>query len=161
VSGQANKPMSKPAHALDRDIVRNELNADVKQGLSGPEAQSRLQEYGNNELDDGPGVQPLKILLRQVANAMMLVLIMAMVVSLAIMSWIEGGVIAGVIVLNIVVGFFQEFRAEKTMDSLRSLSSPTANVVRDGQTINVPTAELVPGDLVELKLGDTVPADLR
>lgn len=161
MSGQANKPMSKPAHALDRDIVRNELNADVKQGLSGPEAQSRLQEYGNNELDDGPGVQPLKILLRQVANAMMLVLIMAMVVSLAIMSWIEGGVIAGVIVLNIVVGFFQEFRAEKTMDSLRSLSSPTANVVRDGQTINVPTAELVPGDLVELKLGDTVPADLR
>jgi len=92
---------------------------------------------------------------------MMLVLIMAMVVSLAIKSWIEGGVIAGVIILNIVVGFFQEFRAEKTMDSLRSLSSPTANAVRDGETVNIPTAELVPGDLIELKLGDTVPADLR
>lgn len=86
---------------------------------------------------------------------------MAMVVSFAIQSWIEGGVVALVILLNIVVGFFQEFKAEKTMDSLRSLSSPTANVVRDGDTINVPTAELVPGDLVELKLGDTVPADLR
>lgn len=161
MSGQANKPMTKPAHALDRDIVTNELKADVKQGLAGSEAQSRLQEYGKNELDDGPGVQPLKILLRQIANAMMLVLIMAMVVSLAIQSWIEGGVIAGVVVLNIVVGFLQEFQAEKTMDSLRSLSSPTANVVRDGQTINIPTADLVPGDLVELKLGDTVPADLR
>jgi P-type Na+/K+ transporter len=84
-----------------------------------------------------------------------------MTVSLAIQSWIEGGVIAGVIILNIVVGFFQEFNAEKTMDSLRSLSSPTANVVRDGQTVNIRTAELVPGDMVELKTGDTVPADLR
>lgn len=86
---------------------------------------------------------------------------MAMAVSFAIQSWIEGGVITGVIILNIVVGFFQEFNAEKTMDSLRSLSSPTANVIRGGETINIPTAELVPGDLVELKLGDTVPADLR
>lgn len=86
---------------------------------------------------------------------------MAMVVSFAINSWIEGGVVVGVIVLNIVVGFFQEFNAEKTMDSLRSLSSPTANVLRDGDVSNVPTAELVPGDVVELKLGDTVPADLR
>lgn len=84
-----------------------------------------------------------------------------MVVSLAIKSWIEGGVIAGVIMLNIVVGFVQEYKAEKTMDSLRSLSSPTANVVRDGSTVNVPTIELVPGDLVELKLGDVVPADIR
>ena len=66
---------------------------------------------------------------------------MAMVVSLAIKSWTEGGVVAGVIILNIVVGFFQEFNVEKTMDSLRSLSSPTANVVRDGETINIPTAE--------------------
>lgn len=71
--GQANKPMSKPAHALDRDSVRNELNADAKQGLAASEAQSRLQEYGRNELEGGPGVQPFKILLRQVANAMMLV----------------------------------------------------------------------------------------
>jgi len=86
---------------------------------------------------------------------------MAMVVSLAIKSWIEGGVVAGVIVLNIVVGFMQELKAEKTMNGLRALSSPTANVVRDGNSMNVPTAELVPGDMVELKLGDTVPADLR
>lgn len=97
---------------------------------------------------------------RVFANASQ-VLILAMAVSLAIKLWIEGGVIAGVIALNIVVGFIQEYKAEKTMDSLRSLSSPTANVVRDGSTVNVPTIELVPGDLVELKLGDVVPADIR
>ena len=68
---------------------------------------------------------------------------MAMAVSFGIKSWIEGGVISAVIFLNITVGFFQEFRAEKTMDSLKSLSSPTATVVRDGQTVTVPTAEIV------------------
>lgn len=84
-----------------------------------------------------------------------------MAVSFAIQSWIEGGVVAAVIILNIVVGFFQEFQAEKTMDSLRSLSSPTASTVRDGKNLTVPTAEIVPGDMVEMKTGDTVPADVR
>ncbi len=86
---------------------------------------------------------------------------MAMAVSFGIRSWIEGGVIAVVITLNIIVGFLQEFNAEKTMDSLRSLSSPTAAAVRDGRTEVIPTAEIVPGDMVELKTGDTVPADIR
>ncbi|KAL8754933.1 MAG: hypothetical protein Q9199_003995 [Rusavskia elegans] len=161
VSGQANKPLSQPPHALPHPTVTQELRANADDGLSQQEANSRLEEYGRNELDDGPGVQPVKILVRQVANAMMLVLIMAMAVSFGISSYIEGGVIAAVIILNIVVGFFQEFNAEKTMDSLRSLSSPTAVAVRGGNTITVPTAEIVPGDIVELKTGDTVPADIR
>lgn len=84
-----------------------------------------------------------------------------MAVSFGIGSYIEGGVITVVILLNIVVGFFQEFNAEKTLDSLRSLSSPTASVVRQGRNQTVPTAHLVPGDLVELKTGDVVPADIR
>jgi P-type E1-E2 ATPase len=89
------------------------------------------------------------------------VLIMAMAVSFAIKSWIEGGVVCAVIILNIIVGFFQEFRAEKTMNALRSLSSPTSSVVRNSQSKVVATVELVPGDIVELKTGDTIPADLR
>ncbi|MCJ1285291.1 hypothetical protein MMC26_004631 [Xylographa opegraphella] len=84
-----------------------------------------------------------------------------MAVSFGIHSYIEGGVISAVILLNIVVGFFQEYSAEKTMNSLRSLSSPTASTVRNGKTEVVPTAEVVPGDIVELKTGDTVPADIR
>ncbi|KAI9925363.1 hypothetical protein AWENTII_011839 [Aspergillus wentii] len=91
----------------------------------------------------------------------MQVLILAMAVSFGIQSWIEGGVICAVIVLNIVVGFFQEYAAEKTMQSLHSLSSPTGTVSRGGQTLSVPSAEIVPGDMVELKTGDTVPADIR
>ena len=69
--------------------------------------------------------------------------------------------ICAVIVLNIVVGFFQEFSAEKTLNSIRALGSPTARVIRDGQSKVVPTGDLVPGDIVELAMGNTVPADLR
>ncbi|KAL8676901.1 MAG: hypothetical protein Q9186_006631 [Xanthomendoza sp. 1 TL-2023] len=161
VSGQANKPLSLPPHALTHTAVAEELEANKQDGLTVQHAQARLDEYGRNELDDGPGVQPIKILIHQVANAMMLVLILAMAVSFGISSYIEGGVILAVIILNIVVGAFQEFSAEKTMDSLRSLSSPTAVAVRAGNTQVVPTAEIVPGDTIELKTGDTVPADLR
>ncbi|KAK4999984.1 P-type ATPase [Elasticomyces elasticus] len=161
VSGQANKPLSQPPHSLSHEAVTRETKANADDGLTSSEARSRLEEFGRNELDDGPGVQPARILLRQIANAMTLVLILAMTVSFGIGSYIEGGVITAVITLNIMVGFFQEFNAGKTMDSLRSLSSPTASAIRDGKTITIPTAELVPGDTVELKTGDVVPADVR
>jgi Na+-exporting ATPase len=160
-SGQSNKELTKLAHALETQDLVQQLEADTENGLTKSEAAKRVEQYGRNELDDGPGVQPLEILIRQVANAMMLVLILAMAVSFGIRSWIEGGVVTAIIVLNIVVGFFQEYQAEKTMDSLRSLSSPTANVVRDGSSISVPSAEIALGDIVELKVGDTVPADIR
>ena len=86
---------------------------------------------------------------------------MAMASSFAIKSWIEAGVVTAVVVVNIVVGFFQEFSAEKTMDSLRSLSSPTATVIRSGHVIVVRSLDLVPGDVIQVKTGDTIPADMR
>ena len=161
ISGQSNKPISQPAHCLKWGQVAEELRADTDDGLTSEDAKKRLDDYGENVLGDTGGVNPGKILLRQVANAMTLVLIMAMSVSFGIGSYIEGAVIAGVIGLNIAVGFLQEFKAEKTMDSLRSLSSPTSTVTRAGQTISVATREVVPGDMVELKTGDTIPADVR
>ncbi|KEF61366.1 potassium/sodium efflux P-type ATPase, fungal-type [Exophiala aquamarina CBS 119918] len=161
VSGQANKPMSKPAHSLTFKEVLEELGASGIDGISPQDAEKRLEEYGKNELDNGPGVNPTKILVRQIANAMMLVLLLAMGVSFGIGSYIEGGVVAGIIILNIVIGFMQEYSAEKTMDSLRSLSSPTSSVIRHGESMVIPTIHVVPGDMVELKTGDTVPADIR
>ncbi|KAL3436860.1 hypothetical protein BDV09DRAFT_163870 [Aspergillus tetrazonus] len=153
--------LSQPAYCLPFDVVLKELGTNVDEGLTKDEAARRLQQYGPNQLDEGEGVSVVKILVRQVANAMMLVLILAMAVSFGIQSWIEGGVISAVIILNIVVGFFQEYAAEKTMESLHSLSSPTGTVSRDGETFSVPSAEIVPGDMVELRTGDTVPADIR
>ena len=161
VSGQSNKPLSKPSHALSFDQVKEEIGANLLNGLTDGAAKERLTEYGTNDLGESEGVQPLKIVVAQIANAMTMVLILAMAVSFGIESFIEGGVITFVIMLNVVVGFFQEYSAEKTMDSLRSLSSPTATVVRDGDAKVVPSGEVVPGDLVEVKTGDTIPADLR
>ncbi|KAK8087603.1 hypothetical protein PG997_002564 [Apiospora hydei] len=161
VSGQSNEPLSRPAHALSWEDVLSELGTDALNGLSADEAESRKAKFGPNELGDAEGVQPMKIIIAQIANAMTLVLILAMAVSFGIQSWIEGGVISAVILLNIVVGFFQEYSAEKTMDSLRSLSSPTATVVRAGRSQVVPSSQIVPGDIVEVKMGDTLPADIR
>ncbi|KAF3008599.1 hypothetical protein E8E13_007740 [Curvularia kusanoi] len=161
VSGQANKPLSLPPHSLTLAQVVDELSTDTWSGLDDAEAKRRLEEYGANDLGETAAVSPIKILIAQVANAMTLVLILAMAVSFGIRSWIEGGVVTFVILLNIVVGFFQEWSAEKTMDSLRSLSSPTARVIRGGQQFTVPSAEIVPGDVIEIKTGDTLPADIR
>jgi len=161
VSGQANKPLSLPAHSLTLEQVVDELKTETWSGLDDAEAKRRLEEYGPNELGEAEGVSVVKILIAQVANAMTLVLILAMAVSYGIQSWIEGGVVTAVILLNIVVGFFQEWSAEKTMDSLRSLSSPTARVIRGGQQVTIPSAEVIPGDVIEIKTGDTLPADIR
>ncbi|KAL8381891.1 hypothetical protein RB595_005914 [Gaeumannomyces hyphopodioides] len=161
VSGQSNKPLSRPAHALTSEEAIEELKANAEDGLSTGEARERLEQYGRNEFGEQKGVQPLQIFIAQVANAMTLVLILAMAASFGIESWIEGAVVAAVITLNITVGFQQELKAAKTMDSLRSLSSPTAQAVREGKNVTVPTVEIVPGDMVELKTGDTIPADVR
>ncbi|KAH8798603.1 E1-E2 ATPase-domain-containing protein [Xylogone sp. PMI_703] len=154
ISGQANQPLPLPAHALSCSRIIEEIKGNPQYGLTSEEAQTQLLEHGNNELDNGPGVQPLKILIRQIANAMILVkvLLMAMAVSFAIGSYIEGGVIFAVIVLNIVVRFLQEFNAEKTLDSLRSLNSFTASVTRNGSNETILTTYIVP---------DFIPADIR
>ncbi|KAE8156878.1 hypothetical protein BDV40DRAFT_305670 [Aspergillus tamarii] len=160
-AGLGECPLSQSAHTLPYDVVISELGTKSEEGLSSEEAKQRLHKYGPNKLEEGDGVSVIKILIRQVANAMMLVLILAMAVSFGIESWIDGGFITAVIVLNIIVGFFQEYAAEKTMESLHSLSSPTGTESRDGQTFAVPSVEIIPGDMVELRTGDTVPADIR
>lgn len=84
-----------------------------------------------------------------------------MALSYGVQDFVEGAVITAVIILNVLIGFYQEFQAEKKMDALRSLSSPSAAVVRDGNEETIPSGEVVPGDIVSIKTGDTVPADLR
>ncbi|KAG5518616.1 hypothetical protein PMAC_002584 [Pneumocystis sp. 'macacae'] len=152
---------SRPPFLLSPEELEKELCTSMENGLQIKDVEERLLKYGNNSIDNNDGVSMIAVLVRQAANAMTLVLIAAMIVSLGIKDWIEGGVITAVILINIVVGFFQEYNAEKTVDSLRSLSSPTAHVIREGSSFSVPSSQIVPGDVVELKTGDTVPADIR
>jgi Na+-exporting ATPase len=112
VSGQSNKPLTKPVHALPHDQVISEIHTHTEDGLTSSEAKGRLDEYGRNEIGSQDSINVTKILVRQVANAMILVLIMAMAVSFGIGSYIEGGVVTAVIILNIVIGFGQEYQGK-------------------------------------------------
>ncbi|CAK9438712.1 uncharacterized protein LODBEIA_P29360 [Lodderomyces beijingensis] len=143
------------------DEVAQHFHTNLVDGLTEHEAQAHYQTYGANTLGDGDKISYTKILAHQVFNAMILVLIISMIIALAIKDWISGGVIGFVVGINIVVGFVQEVKAEKTMGSLRNLSSPTARVTRNGDDITVPAEQVVPGDIVHVKVGDTVPADIR
>lgn len=110
------------------------LNTDIDKGLTSAQVNELQQKYPKNELDVGEGIPWYKILTKQILNAMIIVLALAMALSFGIKDYIEGGVLVFVIVLNVTIGFWQEYRAEKRMDALRALSSPSAMVLRDGKT---------------------------
>ncbi|KAK5676447.1 hypothetical protein LTS10_010747 [Elasticomyces elasticus] len=150
-----------PAHTLSVDAVALKLNSNVSTGLSNEEADRRLSDNGRNQLEVSGGTTWWRILVRQVANSLTVVLALAMIVSWVTLDFIEGGVIAAVIVLNIVVGFFQDYRAEQTIQSLLAMAAPECKVIRSGQTTTIKAEELVTGDVVQLTVGDIVPADLR
>ncbi|KAI2465862.1 potassium/sodium eff [Annulohypoxylon bovei var. microspora] len=146
---------------LSAQDVEKALDTDLERGLSSTKVAHLQETYPPNELDVGGAIPWYKIFLKQLVNAMILVLFFAMALSFIVNDWVEGGVLLAVIVLNVSIGFYQEYGAEKKMDALRALSAPSAMVLRDGRTQVVPNAEVVPGDVVILKMGDTVPADIR
>ncbi|KAK9236965.1 sodium-exporting ATPase [Lipomyces kononenkoae] len=137
------------------------LDTNVETGLSSVNVAAAQLTYGPNKLTSEGGVTWYSILAKQISNAMILVLVLAMALAYGVSDYVEAGVISAVIVSNVLTGFYQEFRAEQNMDALRSLSSPSATVIRNGQADTIPAGEVVPGDIVLVKTGDTVPADLR
>jgi P-type Na+/K+ transporter len=137
------------------------FQTDKIHGLSNEYAKQLLQTYGPNSLGNEQKISIASILMRQTFNAMIIVLFISMIISFAIKDWITGGVIAFIIGLNVAIGAQQEFKAEKTMGSLKDLSSPSAVVIRNGTETTIPSEDVVPGDLVLVKFGDTIPADLR
>jgi magnesium-transporting ATPase (P-type) len=130
-------------------------------GLSGDEAARRLARHGPNRLPDPPGRGPLLRLLAQFHNVLIYVLIGAAAVTAALGHWVDTGVILAVVVVNAVIGFVQEGRAEQAMAAIREMLAPRAAVLRDGHRITVEASDLVPGDIVLVEAGDLVPADLR
>lgn len=149
------------AHILPVPAVCALLSSDIENGLTPAEAGDRLRHHGPNKVESAKGLSMWTILLRQVSNSLTLVLVITTVLSFAINDYIEGGVIIAVIVFNIVVGFFQDYRAEKTIQALYALSAPTCKAVRNGLVESIRAEALVPGDVVRLGVGDVVPADLR
>lgn len=150
------------AYARPVDEVVATLATDPTHGLSAEEAARRLAEVGQNVLAASSGPSRLELLLRQFSDPMVWLLVVAAGVSGALLGeWVDSGVILAIVVLNAVIGYRQESRAEEALASLKELSAPTAVVVRGGVESTIPAAELVPGDLVVLEAGDRVAADAR
>jgi len=133
----------------------------VEPGLSTAEAARRLATVGPNELRRDDGTPPWRIFLRQLSSPVVLLMLGAAVVSGLLREAADAIAIGSIVVLNAIVGFLQEFRAERAVLALRAMTAPHARVVRDGQHVAVPATDVVPGDLILLEAGDIVAADAR
>jgi P-type Ca2+ transporter type 2C len=130
-------------------------------GLTSAEAARRLAEYGTNELQAGKRISPWTILLSQFKNVLIIILMVATVISAFLGHEIEAAAIAVIVLFAVLLGFLQEYRAERAIEALRRMAAPTATVIRDDEEEEIPTRDLVPGDVILLRAGDRVPADVR
>ncbi len=138
-----------------------EVTGSSRKGLTDLSVKNRLEEYGPNELQEAKRKSPLMMFVAQFLDVMILVLIAAAIISGLIGDLKDTIVIIAIVIINAIVGFIQEYRAEKAMQSLKKMAAPSATVLRNGMYQTVPAAELVPGDWVLLEAGSVVPADLR
>ncbi len=148
-------------HGLAVDATVHELRSDPVRGLSTAEAARRLQQHGPNRLPEAKRRGPWLMFLGQFGDFMILVLIAAAVISGLVGEPTDASAILVIVLLNAVIGFIQEYRAERAMSALKRMAAPLARVRRDGHTHTLDAADLVPGDMVVLEAGDLVPADLR
>ena len=158
-----------PHKALAEAVVAA-LATDAARGLSSSEAQHRLQQYGPNRLKSAPETPWWKRLLEQFENFLVIILLVATVIS--VIEWLlqdpresalpyEAIVILAIVILNAMLGFIQESRAEKSVRALMALAAPESTVIRDGERQRIATHEIVPGDIVLVEAGDKIPADSR
>jgi len=150
-----------PSYTLGRDETLELFDVDPESGLSAAEAERRLAEHGPNELEekDRPGI--LSLLIDQFNDFLILILVAAAAVSFAVGEPIDAAAILVIVVLNAIVGVVQEYKAEQALAALKEMSAPDVDVRRDGERCTVEVQSLVPGDVVVLEAGSSVPADLR
>jgi Ca2+-transporting ATPase len=156
-------PFRQPAEA-----VAATLATDAEHGLTEPEARARLERYGRNELEAEPPVPAWRRFLAQFQDTLVALLLVATAISIGLWAYerdtplpYEGLVILAIVLINGVLGFVQEARAEQALTALRAMTVTQASVVRDGERRRIPASDLVPGDLIAIEEGDTIPADGR
>ncbi len=137
------------------------MKVDSSRGLNGRDAAERLRKHGPNELIDRGVKSPWAILWEQLTGIMVVILIIAAVISIFLREYTDAAVIMIIVAINAILGFTQEYRAEKAMAALKRIAAPTVRVRRDGETHEIPARELVPGDIVIFEAGNIVPADCR
>jgi len=148
-------------YQMDVHQVAQALNTDLSRGLTREEARRRLEHYGPNELIERGIKSPWQILGEQFTGIMVIILIISAVISVFLHEYTDALVIMVIVVLNALLGFTQEYQAEKAMAALKRMAVPKVKVRRDGHLVEISARELVPGDLIQLEAGDAVPADAR
>lgn len=144
--------------SIDESLQRLDTNPS---GLSSSEAAARLERYGKNALQEAAGKSLFQKLLAQFKDVMIIILLIAALISGILGEWTDSIIILFVVILNAVLGVMQESKAEQALEALKQMSSPNAQVIRDGETRTIKAENLVPGDIVRLEAGSVVPADLR
>ncbi len=150
-----------PWHTLPATDVLSKLGTTADRGLSADGAARLLTEYGQNKLKEGKKISALALLAEQFKNVLVIILLLATLMSGFLGHEVEAITIAIIVLLAVFLGFIQEFRAEKAMEALKSMAAPNATVIRGGEQMKIPAADLVPGDVILLAAGDRVPADAR
>lgn len=148
-------------HRLGAEELQEMFGVHPEAGLSAEAAAERRKESGYNELSEGKKVSPVTLMLNQFKDFMVLVLMGATLVSGLLGEYLDAITIIAIILLNGVLGFVQEFRAERSLRALKQLSAPSAKVLRGGKQEVIAAKMLVPGDIVLLESGDRIPADVR
>lgn len=157
-----NSPDHVPWHIKPLREIEADLGTNLKSGISIKEAENRIPEYGYNELEEKKGRTPFKIFISQFNDFMIWILIAAAFISGIIIREITDAIVILIIlILNSILGFVQEYRAEKALQALKELASPSALVIRGGQEKSIYSRNLVPGDIIRLSAGDLIPADCR
>jgi P-type Ca2+ transporter type 2C len=146
---------------LQKEDVAGKLKTDINQGLVSDEITKRQAKYGPNQLAEKPGRSVIALFFDQFKDFIIWVLIVAALVSGFLQEWVDALAIICIVIVNAILGFIQEHRAEKSLAALKKMSSPSSKVVRDGHQQVIPSEEIVPGDLIDLEAGDLIPADGR
>jgi P-type Ca2+ transporter type 2C len=148
-------------HKLSTEEVIDKLESDGKQGLTDEKATEKLKQFGGNALDEEKGIAPFQLLVSQFKNPLIYLLVAAAVATIIAQKFVDAGAIIAVIILNTVLGFVQEWRAERALAALQEMTSPTAKVFRNGQRVQINAHDVVPGDIIIIETGDRIPADAR
>lgn len=153
--------MAKVWHSMDAAQVLKELDTDIHKGLTEDEAKRRLEKYGYNELKKEEGVSPFTLFINQFKNILIIILLVAIALSALVGEVVDAAIIGVIVIFCAALGFVQEYRAERALEALKKMLSPTITVLRGGKEEDIPSKELVPGDVLLLEAGDKIPADAR
>jgi Ca2+-transporting ATPase len=139
---------------METGQVLEELDTDIHSGLTDEEVKNRLEKYGLNELRKEERISPYTLFINQFKNILIIILLVAVVLSALVGEMIDAAIILVIVIFCAVLGFIQEYRAERALEALKKMLSPTINVLRGGKEEEIPSEELVPGDIILLEAGD-------